>query len=130
MAQVAAGDFSSAERFALDDAIRKAEQLSRVEFSVFVGTSEGGTRAFATQLHNSLVAPSRSIMIMVDPTARALEIVTGGYVRRTLSDKEVELVALDMQSYFAAGDLVGGLKHGIAMLAEHARPQNTLHAGA
>ena len=66
---------------------------------------------------------------MVDPDARALEIVTGGYVRRTLSDREVELAALEMQSDFAAGDLVGGLKRGIEMLSEHARPQNTLHAG-
>lgn len=124
------GDFSSAERFALDDAIRKAEQASRVEFSVFVGAAEGDARAFATQLHNSLVAPARSILIMVDPSERFLEIVTGGHVRRTLSDTEVELTAAQMQSSFAEGDLVGGLKHGIAMLAEHARPQNTLHAGS
>ena len=129
MARVAAGDFSSAERYALDEAIRKAEQQSRVEFSLFVGSAEGDPRAFATQLHNSLVAPARSILIMVDPDARALEIVTGGYVRRTLTDKEVELTALQMQTSFAEGDLVGGLKRGIAMLAEHARPQNTLHAG-
>ena len=127
MAQVAAGDFSSAERFALDEAIRKAETLSRVEFSLFVGNAEGDPRAFATRLHNSLVAPSRSIMIMVDPTARALEIVTGGSVRRTLSDKEVELTAAQMQSSFAEGDLVGGLKRGIAMLADHARAPQTLH---
>jgi uncharacterized membrane protein YgcG len=129
VARVAAGDFSSAERYALDEAIRKAEQQSRVEFSLFVGSAEGDPRAFATQLHNSLVAPARSILIMVDPDARALEIVTGGYVRRTLTDKEVELTALQMQTSFAEGDLVGGLKRGIAMLAEHARPQNTLHAG-
>ena len=129
MARVAAGDFSSAERYALDETIRKAEQQSRVEFSLFVGSAEGDPRTFATQLHNSLVAPARSILIMVDPEARALEIVTGGYVRRTLTDKEVELTALQMQTSFAEGDLVGGLKRGIAMLAEHARPQNTLHAG-
>jgi uncharacterized membrane protein YgcG len=129
VARVAAGDFSSAERYALDEAIRRAEQQSRVEFSLFVGTAEGEPRAFATRLHNSLVAPSRSILIMVDPDARALEIVTGGYVRRTLSDKEVELTALEMQTSFAEGDLVVGIKRGIAMLAEHARPQNTLHAG-
>jgi uncharacterized membrane protein YgcG len=126
---VAAGEFSSAERYALDDAIRRAEQQSRVEFSLFVGKAEGEPRAFATQLHNSLVAPARSILILVDPDARALEIVTGGYVRRTLSDKEVELTALQMQTSFAEGDLVGGIRRGIAMLAEHARPQNTLHGG-
>ena len=124
---MAVGDFSSAEEFALDQAIRKAETLSRFEFSLFVGNAEGDPRAFASRLHNSLVAPPRSIMIMVDPTARALEIVTGGAVRRTLSDKEVELTAAQMQSSFAEGDLVGGLKRGIAMLADHARAPQTLH---
>ena len=127
---MAAGELlTDQDRKAVDEAIRKAEQQSRVEFSLFVGSAEGEPREFATRLHNSLVAPARSILIMVDPDARALEIVTGGYVRRTLTDKEVELTALQMQTSFAEGDLVGGLKRGIAMLAEHARPQNTLHAG-
>jgi hypothetical protein len=34
---------------------------------------------------------------------------------------------LAMQSEFAAGDLVGGLKRGIALLADHARAPQTLH---
>ena len=46
--------FSSQERFTLDETIRRAEQLSRVEFSLFVGTAEGEPRPFATRLHNSL----------------------------------------------------------------------------
>lgn len=125
-----AGDLGNAERIALDDTIRKAEQLSRVEFSVFVGNAEGDDpRAFATSLHNSLTAPARSVLVMVDPTRRLLEIVTGGYVRRTLSDHEVELAVLEMQQAFAGGDLVGGLRRGIQMLAEHARSPVTLHAG-
>jgi uncharacterized membrane protein YgcG len=124
---VPVGEFNSAERFQLEEVIRKAEQLSRTEFSVFVGRADGDPRAFATRLHNSLVAPSRSILIMLDPAVRALEIVTGGYVRRTLSDQEVELTALQMQTSFAEGDLVGGLKRGIQMLADHARAPETLH---
>ncbi|WP_435742429.1 DUF5130 family protein [Nocardioides sp. SYSU DS0663] len=120
--------FSPRERVRLDEAIRSAERYSRVEFSVFVGVAEGDPRAFATQLHNSLVAPSRSVLIMVDPAARALEIVTGGWVRRSLSDKEVELAALQMQHAFAEGDLVDGLVRGIHLLADHARSPQTLHA--
>ena len=125
-----AGDrFTASERVALDETIRKAEQLCRAEFSIFVGTVEGNdARAFATSLHNSLVAPARSILILVDPDARALEVVTGGTVRRTLSDHQVELAVAQMQSLFAAGDLVGGLRRGIQMLAEHARAPQTLHA--
>jgi uncharacterized membrane protein YgcG len=128
VAQVGVGEFNAQERFQIDEAIRKAEQVSRYEFSVFVGRAGDDARAFATQLHNSLVAPARSILIMLDPAARALEIVTGGYVRRTLSDQEVELTTLQMQSLFAEGDLVGGLKRGIQMLADHARAPDTLHA--
>ena len=122
------GEFNSAERFQVEEAIRQAELVSRYEFSVFVGRSGADARAFATQLHNRLVAPARSVLIMLDPAARVLEIVTGGDVRRTLTDQEVELATLQMQASFATGDLGGGLRRGILMLADHARAPQTLHA--
>lgn len=126
---MAAGNpFTAADRVGLEATIRQAEQVSRVEFSVFVGHADGEPHAFATSLHNALVAPARSILIMVDPTARVLEIVTGGWVRRTLRDQQAELAAFTMQSAFADGDLVGGLRRGIQMLAEQARAPHTLHA--
>jgi hypothetical protein len=120
--------FSGHDKVALDETIRKAEQLSRAEFSVFVGHAEGDPRGFACSLHATLVAPARSVLIMVDPDARALEVVTGSQVRRTLRDSEVELAVAQMQTLFAAGDLVGGLRRGIQMLAEHARAPLMLHA--
>ena len=125
---MAAGDFSASERFEIDRAIRAAEETSRHEFSVFVGHAEGQPRAFAEGLHAALVAPSHSVLVMVDPVARVVEVVTGSVVRRTLTDHEVQLSILEMQTAFAAGDLVGGLKRGINMLAQHARAPQTLHA--
>jgi uncharacterized membrane protein YgcG len=126
---VPAGDaFTAGERHEIDKAIRDAETLCRYEFSVFVGSSEGETRPFAERLHSALVAPDRSVLVMVDPSARILEIVTGTEVRRDLDDSEVQLAALSMQSAFAAGDLVGGIKQGVVMLAEHARRPRLLHA--
>lgn len=121
MAQVAAGEyFTGAERLAIHSAIHRAEIASRFEFSVFVGQSEGAeARAFATQLHNRLAAPARSVMIAVDPEANTLEIVTGGQVRREVSDGEMQLVAAEMISAFGNGDLAGGIKRGITMIAEH-----------
>ena len=80
-------------------------------------------------LGQHLDAPARSILVLVDPTQRLVEVVTGSHVRRTLSDNEVELAVAAMQSDFAADDLVGGLRRGIQMLAEHARAPQTLHAG-
>lgn len=124
---MAAGEFSPRERHELDRVIRAAEQASRCEFSVFVGSAEGDPQAFARRLHAALVAPAVSVLVMVDPGQRALEVVTGLEVRRHLSDGEVELAVLHMKSAFAEGDLVGGLKRGIAMLAEHARAPHTLH---
>lgn len=120
---------SAADRAALDVTIRKAEQLCRAEFSVFVGQSQGDPRTFAHGLHHSLVAPGRSVLVMVDPGTRAVEVVTGADVRRSLGDHQVELAVATMVASFRDGDLVGGLRRGIQQLAEHAKPQNTLHAG-
>ncbi len=129
MGRVVVGDgFNSAERYEIDRAIRAAEQSCRFEFSVFVGAEEQESRPFAERLHATLVAPDRSILIMVDPSARLLEVVTGAEVRRHLNDRAVELAVLQMQSAFASDDYVGGLVRGIAMLAEHARSPRTLHA--
>jgi len=129
---VAAGDFSAGERFEIDRAIRAAEEMSRYEFSVFVGRSQvgddGDPRDYAVGLHAALVAPSHSVLLMVDPVARVVEVVTGSVVKRTLTDHEVQLAILEMQTAFSAGDLVGGLKRGIDMLAAHARAPQTLHA--
>lgn len=129
MEPVAAGDLTSRERADLDKVIRAAEQSCRFEFSVFIGSAEGDSRVYARRLHSSLVAPTHSVLVMVDPAARVIEIVTGAEVRRHLTDREVELAIFAMQTDFAADDFVDGLKRGIAMLAEHARPQNTLHSG-
>lgn len=132
MGPVATGDpLSPADRLALDKAIRRAEQLCRFEFSVYVGPTDGeDTRGFATRLHHRLVAPDRSVLLCVDPARRLTEVVTGHDVRRHLTDAEVDLAVLAMQSDFRDGNLTGGLARGIALLAEHARAQNTLHAGS
>lgn len=130
VAPVARGDLTPAERADLDRTIRAAEQSSRVEFSVFRGISKGDPRDFAQSLHAALPAPDRTVLIMVDPVARVLEIVTGAQVRRTLTDREAKLAVVAMQTAFADGDEVGGLKRGVNLLAEYARAPETLHADA
>lgn len=129
MVAVARGEqLTSAERTELDRAIRAAEQASRAEFSVFIGHAGEEPRAHARLLHGSLAAPARSILILVDPSAHALEVVTGSDVRRRVTDQQVDLAILAMSTAFADGDLVDGLRRGLSMLAEAARPQRTLHA--
>ena len=126
---MARGDgFSDDQRYEIDRAIRAAETVCRYEFSVYVGGADGEARPFAERLHASLIAPARSVLIMVDPAARLLEIVTGAVVRRDLSDDAVRLAAVAMEAAFREGDLVGGIKRGVAQLAQAARQPQTLHA--
>jgi uncharacterized membrane protein YgcG len=125
---VPAGDgFTAAQRQQIDKAIRDAETVCRYEFSVYVGPAEGDPRAFAERLHGALVAPARSVLVMVDPAQRLLEVVTGAESRRELEDQEVRLAVVEMQSQFALGDLCGGIVRGIHMLAAYARKPRTLH---
>ena len=120
--------FSSAQRLQIDKAIRDAETECRYEFSVYVGPADEDTRAFAERLHASLVAPAISVLIMIDPVARAIEVVTGAQARRDLADSEVRLALADMQTEFANGDLAGGIVRGIQRLSAYARGPRTLHA--
>jgi uncharacterized membrane protein YgcG len=124
---VAVGDFSSSQEAEIDRAIRAAETACRFEFSVYVGPATGESHAFAQRLHAALASPARSVLILVDPTSRLLEVVTGSVVRRSLSDEAVRLAVAGMESAFSGGDLVGGIKHGVGQLAEAARKPATLH---
>ena len=119
--------FSTAQEAEIDRAIRGAETTCRFEFSVYVGAVEGDPHAYARRLHATLSSPDRSVLILVDPAGRALEVVTGSVVRRSLPDDSVRLAAAGMQSSFAAGDLVGGIKHGVGQLADSARQPESLH---
>lgn len=109
-----------AEQARLDATIRAAEQACRAEISVYLGAADGDIRDFATSLHNTLVLPARSILILVDPERRAVEVVTGGQVRRTLTDEKAAAVVAEMIEAFAAGDLVGGLTVGVERFGREA----------
>ena len=79
---MAAGEvFSSAQEAEIDRAIRGAEMSCRFEFSVYVGAVDGPTKPYAQRLHASLSSPDRSVLILVDPAARAFEVITGSVVR-------------------------------------------------
>lgn len=119
---MATGDgITSDDRREIDATIRRAEQLSRCEFSVFIGRAGRDPRSYATQLHNSLVAPARSVLVLVDPRARAIEVVTGGDARARLTDEEVEAVVGRMADDLATGDLVSAVTRAIEQLAHDAR---------
>jgi uncharacterized membrane protein YgcG len=127
-AQVAAGDaFTAFQRHELEKVVADAERLSGRRFSVYVGPAGDDARATAEQMHASLSVPAESILILVDPAAHALEIVTGASVKDALSNRKAALAALSMQTAFAAGDLERGLRAGIQQLADQAKAEVSLH---
>lgn len=125
-----AGDpspFTVDQRRGIERAVADAERTCGYAFSVWVGATEHDPRDHAIRLHAELPDPERSVLVAVDPTVRALEVVTGKQVRRDLDDASAGLAALAMQTSFAAGDLANGIVRGVFQLAEHARPPVLLH---
>lgn len=119
--------FTPDQRRSIEKAVRAAQEASGYAFSVYVGVVHGEPRAFARGLHGRLSDPDNSVLVLVDPGGRALEIVTGAQVRRNLEDAEAALVALSMQQSFAAGDLAGGIASGVYQLGDHAHRPISLH---
>ena len=115
------------QRRRVEHAVAVAEKLSGLTFSVFVGPGDGSPRAFAERRHADLDAPDNAVLVFCDPSARALEIVTGEQARRVLDDFDCRLAAASMQSSFQAGDIIGGLVNGVQQLGESARQPRTLH---
>lgn len=119
--------FGATERDDIEQAVKQAEKLSGLTFSVYVGHADLELRPFAERQHASLPEPEQTVLVVIDPAARMLEIVTGDLARRVLPDEDCRLAALAMASSFAEGDLVGGIRAGVLQLGEHARRPATLH---
>ncbi len=119
--------FTALQRQEIAKAIADAERVSGRRFSVHVGASDGDPRAYAERLHAELDDPPTSVLIHVDPAARVLEIVTGSHVRRSLTNHQAALAAINMQSAFATGDLTRGLMAGLQQLGGLATPVRSLH---
>ncbi len=120
--------FSARQHEQLERATRQAEEISGQPFAVYVGALEGDSLSAARALHASLGAKADdAVLVVVDPAARRLEIVTGPAARHYLDDAACALAAVTMTSQFSMGDLAGGIVNGLRSLAEHARHPRTLH---
>jgi uncharacterized membrane protein YgcG len=126
---VPAGDaFSASQVDAIERAIAHAQAESDLSYSVFVGAPDGDLRDQGRRLLGALgETADRSVVVVVDPAHRRLEILTGSVAARYLDDRATALGAMSMTSSFAAGDLAGGIVAGLHTLSEHARHPRTLH---
>ncbi|WP_433793773.1 DUF5130 family protein [Actinoplanes sp. CA-252034] len=112
--------FSTRQLLRLDEALRVADQVTGLNFSIYLGPLEDPSREAAERLHAQTRTPQRSVLIAVSPDQRKLEIVTGSDARKRISDRDAKLAGLSMAASFGGGDLAGGLMIGIDQLASHA----------
>ncbi len=117
---------SETQRAALSKVVQRARSISGYCFGIYVGPLVAGRESAIAQ-HAVLPDPTSAVLVAVDPTARTIEIVTGRTVAVDLDDRACQLATLSMKSCFAADDLVGGLRDGVTLLAEHARAPKVLH---
>ena len=122
----AVSPLSDAQRAQLSKVVKLARSICGLCFGVYVGPLPKG-RDSAVAQHALLPDAGAAVLVAVDPGSRSIEIVTGIDAATTLDNRACELAALAMKSCFAADDLVGGIREGVTLLAEHARAPRVLH---
>ena len=128
MAPVRPGDgFTDDQRARLARSLAATESATGLNVVLHVGPLAGGRAGALALLASCGEAGDASVVVAVDPTVRGLEIVTGRQAAVVLSDHTCALVALAMTSSFAAGDLVGGIRNGLQVMADHGRNARTVH---
>lgn len=123
-----AGDgFTPAQQAQLARAVDAASASSRLAFRLYVGALDRGRATAEAMVADRGPDGADTVLVAVDPGARGLEIVTGSRAAAAVDDRTCGLAALAMTSSFSAGDLVGGIRNGIQILADHARSARTRH---
>jgi uncharacterized membrane protein YgcG len=120
VAQVPSGEpFTNEQYRDIERVIASASRETGLHFSVYVGPIEGDIREAAEAMHAAFGdRAAETVLVVVAPEDRLLEIVTGEGSARRLSDRACALAALSMTTSFAGGDLVGGIVTGVRMLAD------------
>jgi hypothetical protein len=125
---VPAGDALSADqRHELVRVLTGASRATGLSFRLYVGPLEAGRDSAVDLLAARGPAASTTVLVAVDPGARLLEIVTGPDAAAMVDDRSCGLASLAMTSSFSGGDLVGGIRNGVQILADHARHQPRRH---
>ncbi|MDA2988486.1 MAG: DUF5130 family protein [Actinomycetota bacterium] len=121
-----ADSLSSAQRQDVERIVQLARDICGYEFGVFVGEQSAG-RESAEAMHAGMHDPNSAVLVAVDAKARTMDIITGSRVHRSLDDRTCEFALLTLHSSLQVGDLVGGVRDAVMLLAEHSRAPRTLH---
>ena len=134
---VATGDvFTAAQQRRIEKALATAVTETGLHWSVFVGDLAGGHRHTCERLHAAAgtrgpgPGPDDTVLVVVSPGQRVVEIVTGEQARRRVTDRAASLAVLSMRTSFEGGDLAGGVLTGVRMLTEAAGVKRGAEVGA
>lgn len=117
---------TSAQRHDIERVVQLARDICGYEFGVYVGELAAG-RESAEAMHAGMHDPNSAVLVVVDSKLSTMDIVTGSRVHRTLDDRTCEFALLTLRSSLQVGDLVGGVRDAVMLLAEHSRAPRTLH---
>lgn len=117
---------TSGQRQDVQRVVQLARDICGYEFGVFVGELAAG-RESAEAMHAALHDPNSAVLLVVASNANTMDIVTGSRVHRSLDDRTCEFALLTLRSSLQVGDLVGGVRDAVMLLAEHSRAPRTLH---
>jgi uncharacterized membrane protein YgcG len=104
-------------------AVDAAEELTGLQFCVYLGPTEDDARVHAERLFVDAGLHSRpAVLLLVAPPERRVEIVTAPDVRERISDQACQAAIEAMTVDFKVGDFASGISTGIAHLAAIAGP--------
>lgn len=116
------GKLNHREHQLVGNAVARAEQHTGMQFCVYLGTiNDVDPRAEAEDMFVKSGLHARpSVLLVVDPKQRRVEIVTGDRARRRIPDGDAAAAVDAMTKAFRDGDLAGGVVAGVDHLATSA----------
>jgi uncharacterized membrane protein YgcG len=124
---VATGDLRKPGRRArhrIDAAVARAEAHTGLQLCVVLGAAgDGDPRARAEAVFADAGLIGRpAVLVVVDPTQRHVEIVTGPRAVDRITDDDAAAAVAAMTARFRSGALAGGLEAALEQLAAAAGP--------
>lgn len=109
---------SKSEHSRVAEAVAAAEDLTGLQFCVFLGPTEGDARSHAEALFVQAGMHLRpAVLLLVDSGQRRVEVVTASAVRDRVPDTACTDAVAVMTELFAGGDLAAGIVAGVEALA-------------
>jgi hypothetical protein len=116
----------NAARSDIKKSVALAREISGLAFGVYIGELPDGRQSVEAR-HAQLPSPESAVLLALDPQARTIDIITGTDAHVVLDNRSCEFALLAFQSCAGAGDIVGGIREALIVLAEHARQPKVYH---